>query len=77
MYDEIGEWSKSMNIDMIVVKKDNKWGFVRLNYIWSLNVCEAISPIYDAVESFSFNGTKTLVTLNGEQFYINRDGERV
>jgi len=75
MYDDIGRCV----FDTIAVKKDGKWGFVRVKdtWIWSEDVFEAISPIYDEAEDFSgFFNSKALVTLNGEKFYINRNGER-
>ena len=73
IYDEIKIYKK--NVDIIPVKKDGKWGFVSITENRKHELYESIPPIYDAVENFSV--IKALVTLNGEQFYINRKGKRV
>ena len=72
IYDEV-IIHKKFN-DMIAVRKDNKWGFIRISDNWKRNIYEAISPQYDTVENFSV--LKALVTLNSEHFYIKRNGDR-
>jgi len=65
---------------MIAVRKDNKWGFVRFHTNIGIEIREVIPPQYDVVEDFkgiiSFK-SKALVTKEGEQFYIKRDGMRI
>ena len=73
-YDEVRKFSKSM----IAVRRNNKWGFVRAKTTWGVKLYEAIPPQYDAAEEFSgIIKVKTLVSLNGEQFFINREGKKV
>ena len=74
VYDEVKIYKKFTN-DMIPVKKDGKWGFVKVEYAWKHKMYEAIAPQYDTVEDFS--EIRALVTLNGEKFYINRNGKRM
>ena len=75
-YDEVRTFKKKM----IAVRKDNKWGFVRFHTNIGIEIREVIPPQYDVVEDFkgiiSFK-SKALVTKEGEQFYIKRDGMRI
>ena len=79
-YDEVGKFhNMKLKECPIRVKKDGKWGYVRI-CIGTLppRLVEIIPPKYDYAEDFE--GTiklAALVTLDNEQFYIDRDGNIV
>jgi len=75
-YDEVRKFAKNM----IAVRIDDKWGYVRLKTVFGIRIYEAIPPQYDTVEDFTgfiSLWAKAKVTLNGEQFYINNEGKRM
>ena len=78
IYDDIKPLNRNGKWNMIPVKKDGKWGFVRMQIKIKTHLHEAIPTIYDSVNYFEgVVGSKSLVTLDGKDFYINKNGEKI